>query len=319
MDLLPLYHDGVCNKSSAALVEEHLKECEKCKDMLEKIKNNTVDNYLVKVRDDVVKHHTQAVRRKSRIMGLIIAAVISVPVVVSFIVNLAASRGALSWFFIVLTSIMMVASLTVVPLVVEKYKGLRTLGSFAASLTLLLLVCAIYSGGDWFFVSIIPSIFGLSVIFAPFVLNQLPLKGFASRHKGLLAMGMNTLLLFAVVIVSGLYGGHVSADFWLLALQSTISALLLPWGLFLIIRYLKTNGLIRAGLSVIFGALYISVINTIIEWFVTGEAWFRFTGANLLKWDSYTQINANVYLLILITGLVTGVALLAFGIKRRSC
>lgn len=29
-DLLPLYHDGVCSGDSRALVEEHLKTCEKC-------------------------------------------------------------------------------------------------------------------------------------------------------------------------------------------------------------------------------------------------------------------------------------------------
>lgn len=34
-DLLPLYHDGVCSPESAALVEEHLAGCEKCRAALE--------------------------------------------------------------------------------------------------------------------------------------------------------------------------------------------------------------------------------------------------------------------------------------------
>lgn len=33
-DLLPLYHDGVCSEESKMLVDEHLEECETCKDEL---------------------------------------------------------------------------------------------------------------------------------------------------------------------------------------------------------------------------------------------------------------------------------------------
>ena len=37
MDLLPLYHDGVCSEKSREMVEEHLKECEECRRALEQI------------------------------------------------------------------------------------------------------------------------------------------------------------------------------------------------------------------------------------------------------------------------------------------
>lgn len=33
-DLLPLYHDGVCNEVSKALVQDHLKDCQPCTDAL---------------------------------------------------------------------------------------------------------------------------------------------------------------------------------------------------------------------------------------------------------------------------------------------
>ena len=33
-DLLPLYSDGACSEQSAALVEEHICSCEKCKKAL---------------------------------------------------------------------------------------------------------------------------------------------------------------------------------------------------------------------------------------------------------------------------------------------
>lgn len=36
-DLLPLYHDGVCSQASRAAVEEHLKNCETCREALAEI------------------------------------------------------------------------------------------------------------------------------------------------------------------------------------------------------------------------------------------------------------------------------------------
>ena len=40
-DLLPLYHDDVISEESRELVEEHLKTCLECRNMLEDIKENT--------------------------------------------------------------------------------------------------------------------------------------------------------------------------------------------------------------------------------------------------------------------------------------
>ena len=34
LDLLPLYHDGVCSAASRAAVEAHLKECGACRTVL---------------------------------------------------------------------------------------------------------------------------------------------------------------------------------------------------------------------------------------------------------------------------------------------
>ena len=37
LDLLPLYHDRVCSEKSRELVEDHLKECESCRQALDSI------------------------------------------------------------------------------------------------------------------------------------------------------------------------------------------------------------------------------------------------------------------------------------------
>lgn len=76
MDLLPLYHDGVCTKASKILVEEHLEECSACKQMLDKIRNNTVDKQIVQERNSVVGHHKQAMKKKVLFWGISIAVAI---------------------------------------------------------------------------------------------------------------------------------------------------------------------------------------------------------------------------------------------------
>ena len=48
-DLLPLYHDGVCSNDSAAMVKNHLAECEDCANELMNMDNkisltNAVEN-----------------------------------------------------------------------------------------------------------------------------------------------------------------------------------------------------------------------------------------------------------------------------------
>ena len=75
--------------------------------------------------------------------------------------NLAAEH-TLDWFWIVLTAEAMAASLTLLPSFVEdQWRGLAVLGSFTGSLLLLLAVCCLYTGGDWFLVAALWVLFGM--------------------------------------------------------------------------------------------------------------------------------------------------------------
>jgi len=314
-DLLPLYHDEVCSESSRKIVEEHLAECDLCKIIMEKINDNTYDNRLQNEKENVVGHHAEKVKRKSLIMGICFSAIFAVPILVCLIVNLAAGH-ALDWFFIVLTSLMVLASLTVVPLIAERKKGLRTIIAFTISLILLLLTCCLYSRGDWFFVAAISVLFGLSVIFSPYVISRLPVTGFWSKHKGLLAMIIDTFLLYAVIIISGFYSNQISGEHWRIAFFTANANILFPWVLFVIIRYLKSNAFIKAGLCTIFGGIYVSMANNINTFIIDGSWYKTFADMNLRVWN-YTTINANICLLILLTSGVVGICLLITGIIRK--
>ena len=145
-DLLPLYHDDVCNEASKKLVDAHIAECEPCRAMLAEMNNNKLDEYMIKERENVIENHMTNIKKQSLLQGLILAMLASV--IPTFAINLWGS-GTLNWFYIVLSGVLLFGSLTVVPLIVTKHRGIWTLISATASLLLLLFVIESYVSGPY--------------------------------------------------------------------------------------------------------------------------------------------------------------------------
>lgn len=104
---------------------------------------------------------------------LIWISIYGIAILTCFICNIAVQH-TLSWFFIVLTSIMLAFSLTTLPVFFENHKALKTLIAFYGSLVLLLISCRIVIGGNnWLIMTLISVTFGLSVVFLPLVLKSL--------------------------------------------------------------------------------------------------------------------------------------------------
>lgn len=310
-DLLPLYHDEVCSDSSKKIVEEHLEECESCSNLLKKMGNTEFDNSLRRERENVVGHYAKNVKRKSVSVGLGIAALLSIPVLVCLTVNIVTGQG-LDWFFIVFTALLVVASVTVVPLVVEEKKFLWTLGSCGVSVLLLLFTCSLYSGGNWFLVAAVAILFGISIVFLPFIIRRIPLNDFMAGNKGLIVMTVDTMLFYALIVVCGFYS-H-SASYWYESLFISTFSILLPWVLFVIIRYGRMNKWSKAGLCTIFSSVFIAVYNDMITWIIKGVRHLSFTDANLTVWNTDEMINVNLYLLILIVGCCLGLLFIIAGV-----
>ena len=53
-DLLPLYADEACSEQSRKLVNEHLLDCADCRDMLQKIRENEIENGLKREKESVL-------------------------------------------------------------------------------------------------------------------------------------------------------------------------------------------------------------------------------------------------------------------------
>ncbi|MCL2063717.1 MAG: zf-HC2 domain-containing protein [Candidatus Cloacimonetes bacterium] len=192
-------------------------------------------------------------KRKSFYIGIWLAVLYMIPIIVSFIVNLAADK-TLDYFYTVLAAHFLAASVTVVPLILPEKKFLWTIISFTGSLLFLILVVGLIDGDTDVWVSTIGTLFGMSVVFLPYVLRNLLVKGKLSKHKGLIYMTVNTILLYLIVILA-VYPNH-NSDLKPDLVFMTLT-LLYPWGMFLIIRYLPYIRLLKTGFSIVLTGLYL--------------------------------------------------------------
>ena len=238
-DLLPLYFERVCSEDSRQIVEEHLGGCETCETMLKALQENTLDYRLKEERDDVIGHHVRADKRRFLVIGTSIASIAAIPIILSIIIS-AMAGSAWEWPFVVLAVLMVFASGMVAPLLAKSDESSLAVVGFGASVTLLLLTSAIYGFAGWFLILIIPIPFVMSKMLTPHIINRIPLTGAIKHHKELLATIINTLLLFAAVIIIKLF--NKEADFsppWPLIYMAAVVYLIAAWGWFLIIRRRK--------------------------------------------------------------------------------
>ena len=120
-DLLPLYYDDVCSPSSKRLVEKHLKTCEKCQNTYNELKNDSIDSMIKKEADSVLKQHQKKEKSAAYKTGVIIAGLLLIPILITFIVCLS-NGGGLNTFAVVTASMLLVAAMTVVPLMAQQKK-----------------------------------------------------------------------------------------------------------------------------------------------------------------------------------------------------
>lgn len=76
-DLLPMYHDGICSEESAALIEEHLNECESCRQLLASLRGEIELKKEVPADDlkplEEIQHQIIKEKKRSGRRGAIVA------------------------------------------------------------------------------------------------------------------------------------------------------------------------------------------------------------------------------------------------------
>lgn len=217
-DLLPLYADEACSEKSRELVSAHLQDCPSCREMLQKLKETEIEEDLQVEKNSVIQYGVKRFKRRSAAVGSGIAGAFMIPILVCLVINIAFGPS-LGWFFIVLAALGVAASLIIVPLTVPRDKAFWTFCAFCVSLVVLLGVICLSTGGNWFWIASSASLFGLGVIFLPFVIKAQPVQRLIGEsNRALIVLGLDGVLFLNMM-------NMISAR-----LRNTLSAALLTVG-----------------------------------------------------------------------------------------
>ncbi len=305
-DLLPLYKDGICSEASIKAVQEHLKECPQCTKMLNELNDTEIDDMIIQEKENVIGTQSKFFKRKSALVGSIIAAVFAVPILVCLIVNLAVGHG-LTWFFIVLAAMFIPTSLFVVPLMAPKNRMFLTMTSFTASVILLLGVCCLFTGGSWFMIAATATLFGLTICFMPFIACRRPVNAYLKNKKGLAIMGAYTVTFYLMILCIGLT--VKSATFFPMALTISLPIIAMTWLIFFVIRYLPVNGFLKAGIS-------IAAISSFVQFGTPAIVYLcvKNVGDDVVY---YSDTNPIVYMACIGLGILFAVIGILVGLKKE--
>ena len=171
-DLLPLYADEACSEKSRALINEHLLDCADCREMLQRIRENEIENSLRNEKASVLQYGIKQFKKRSAAVGSAVSGVFLIPILVCLYIF----GSPMGWIDIVLAALCVAASVSVVPVMVQEDKLFWTFCAFCASLLLLLGVVCIHSRGNWFWIASSASLFGLAAVGLPFVIKARPAK-----------------------------------------------------------------------------------------------------------------------------------------------
>lgn len=316
-DLLPLYYDNACTSASKKMVEQHLMTCEKCKKTYEALRNTTIDTVMKDEAEGILERHAKKERNMAYKAGIMIALILMVPVVITFIVSMS-SGGGLGVFAVLTASMLLVASLSVVPLLSTQRRMTKSILASVIALLLIFFFVDRMNGGGEFVLWTIPTIFGLSIVFFSLVIRNITLPPILSDKKALITLTWDTLWLFLTIFEVCNHSGDIEG----MRTGYTVSLILMTgvWLIFLVARYLPVNVWIKAGIILIISCIWMAFTNDVYAYFAEHKKQLTILSTNFSDWSTNICVNANVYTLILIFGGIVGGGLLVYGIinmKRK--
>ena len=237
-----------------------------------------------------------------------------------FICDLAINKG-LTWFWIVLSALILAFTFTNLPKYIKKYKLIFVPLSMYLALMLLLGVCCLYVGGNWFLIPALSVLFGLIIIFIPIYISKFNIFKKVKKYCDFISVGIDfislNILLVAIDIFS-VANGHAN-NHWYLKIGFPITLVCyLILNVLMAVRFLKVNKLLKT-----------SIILTLIDLLYLIPPFLKFKNpelqrelshdANIFKadfshWIPEVTIDQNIHLIIALTLLGLAVIFLISGL-----
>lgn len=213
-DLLPLYADDACSEKSRDMVEEHLQACPECCELLDLLRQTELESDLHREKETVIQYALRRFRRRSAAVGGTVSGLFMIPILLCLILNLV-TGPSLSWVSVVLAALCVAASLIVVPIAVPEDKAFWTFCAFTASLMLLLGVACLYTRGRWFWIASSAVLFGLGLVFLPFVVRARPVRRLiGASNRLLIVLGLDAALFVNMLNMISSRGRLTLSSIW---------------------------------------------------------------------------------------------------------
>ena len=309
-DLLPLYIDGVCSGSSKKLIEKHINECGDCMKIKEILEDKSIETSVSDEKKGILARHAAKERSAAWKAGAVIAGILMIPIVIVAIVT-AAGKTSAGTLPVLIASMGLVAAVTVLPLMTKKNRFAKAVITSTAAIILIeFFVCRFFDGGS-FVKTAVPTVFGISVAFAPFIIRKASLPGALSDKKPLIVLGWDTIWLYLTILAVNTGKGPAVLNEGIIV---TTIALIVPWAIF------GVTGLPKK----VFGKTGISGFIVIIcgLWISFAEKLTRMLFGykyELIHWTMNEALDMKITHDILLVSLIAGAGLIAAGcIKSKN-
>lgn len=277
--------------------------------------NASVDNFRIKEKKQARRY-----RIISSTYNLFQLITFGIALLSCFIVNLAVSHN-LSWFFIVLASLIFVSVHTLAPQFIKKYKLLIIPGLSMLSLFVLLLTCAIYTNGWWFVIPFAALLLAYTIVFLPIIIAKYNVPSLFRKHSAITVLLITIILIFVLLVVIDLYATFAESKtfgwsfkvglpiflFWAIPVLLTLS----------ISIYVKINGFLKAAIIIPIWFAAQIVFNFLLKGLkIETDTQGFFWNANLAKWNTGALIEANCYSIVSMVALAFVLTFAIIGIRR---
>ena len=278
----------------------------------------SVDN---KAREE--KNQAKKWRAFSHSWSLFFYIAYGIALISCFICNLAIDK-TLSWFWIVLSALILAFTFTNLPKLIKKYKLILIPLSQYLALALLLGVCCIYTGGNWFWIASLSILLGLIIIFTPIYIAKYEVFSKIKKYNDFISIAVDFLILNILLIVINAYtltNGYTDGWWYFEIAFPIVLSVYLALNIIMSVRFLKTNRFLKTSVILLLSnaflylpPLFIKVKNPEIQKEIGEINIFK---ANLFSWQIGVTLEQNIHLIICLTLLFLALVFLTVGLIRH--
>ena len=246
----------------------------------------------------------------------------AVALIPCFICNLAIEK-TLSWFWIVLSALLLSFTFTNLPKLIKKHRLIfLPLASYLA-LVLLLGVCCLYTKGNWFWIPTLSVLLALIIVFTPVYIAKYDCFARVRKYNDFLSVLVDFIMLNVLLIVINAFtlkNGYSSGWWHFKIALPIVLYVYVAINVLLSVRFLRLNRFVKTAIVLVLidifayiPPLFVKVKNPSAQKELQDANIFK---ANLSSWKIGT-IENNVHLIIFLSLVFLAIVFLTIGLMRN--